>query len=316
MTQRLETRAAEDADAVQLCTFLNACTLVHQGIARFSPADARARLHQDGAEPRFDSFLVLDADEIIGFAHVWRDGEDEIKFFARTHPEARQRGVGSHLVTLCDRRADELHAGGRRTTTTWAADTAGPPLLRNHGYRDVRHYLRMEIEADAITGDASPWPDGVDCVRFSEEPDLATALYDAWLAAFADEWGSYDETEQTFWQERRDDKAGSAFPFDPTLWLLARDRGVIAGFCLCEIGTSEGEAVGRVAEIGVLPSHRGRGLGSALLRSGFDELQRRGARKIVLDVDAENVTSALRLYTKAGMTPQPSFTVWEKARRP
>ena len=32
----------------------------------------------------------------------------------------------------------------------------------------------------------------------------------------------------------------------------------------------------------------------------------------VLDVDADNVTSALRLYRKAGMTAHPSFTIWEK----
>ena len=137
----------------------------------------------------------------------------------------------------------------------------------------------------------------------------------AWLAAFAGEWGSYDETEETFWRERRDERGESAFPFDPTLWLLALDDGEVLGFCLCEIGASEGEAIGRVAEIGALPSQRGKGLGTALLHSGLLELRRRGARRIVLDVDAENVTTALRLYTSAGMTPQPSFTIWEKTPR-
>ncbi len=40
---------------------------------------------------------------------------------------------------------------------------------------------------------------------------------------------------------------------------------------------------------------------------------RGAAVRIVLDVDAENVTSALRVYEKAGMEPQPAFTIWEKA---
>ena len=34
--------------------------------------------------------------------------------------------------------------------------------------------------------------------------------------------------------------------------------------------------------------------------------------RIVLDVDAENTTSPLRLYEGAGMTPRPAFTIWEK----
>jgi hypothetical protein len=45
---------------------------------------------------------------------------------------------------------------------------------------------------------------------------------------------------------------------------------------------------------------------------GFRALRGRGATRIVLDVDAENTTSALRLYASAGMTPRPAFTTWEK----
>jgi mycothiol synthase len=312
LTQLLQSRPATDADAVQLCAFLNACSLTHQGIARYSPDDVVARLHQMDADPRLDSFVVSDADEIVGFANVWRDGDDEIKFFARTHPDARGRGVGGLLLARCDGRAAELLPEGRWTTTTWAADLAGPPLLREHGYGDVRHYLRMELESGAIRDDAPSWPPALECVPLSERPELDSALSDAWVAAFAGEWGSYTATEEAFWRERRDDKDESAYPFDQTLWFLACDGDEVIGFCLCELSTTETGAVGRVAEIGVVPARRGTGLGAALLDRGFRELRRRGAGRIVLDVDAENVTTAIRLYTSAGMTPQPAFTVWEK----
>ena len=86
----------------------------------------------------------------------------------------------------------------------------------------------------------------------------------------------------------------------------------MVGFCLCELG-GERKSVGRVAEIGVVPAHRGAGLGAALLRDGFRELTGRGATRIVLDVDAENTTSALRLYLSAGI---PAFTIWEKRPAP
>ena len=127
----------------------------------------------------------------------------------------------------------------------------------------------MEIAAGSVSEEGPVWPAGVERVRLSERPDLAGALYAAWNKAFAGHWGSQAESEAEFWEERRDAKAGSASPFEPELWLLALDRGEVAGFCLCELGTSEGESVGRVAEIGVVPAQRGAGLGFALLRDGF-----------------------------------------------
>ncbi len=65
----------------------------------------------------------------------------------------------------------------------------------------------MEIEAGAVRDGEPAWPDGRrSAFRFSDHPDLERPLYDAWLAAFAGEWGSYDETEEAFWRERRDEQ--------------------------------------------------------------------------------------------------------------
>jgi ribosomal protein S18 acetylase RimI-like enzyme len=90
---------------------------------------------------------------------------------------------------------------------------------------------------------------------------------------------------------------------------IARRGEDVVGFSFCE---QNGE-LGRVAELGVVEALRGQGLGYALLTHSFDALRGRGATEIVLDVDAENVTSALRLYRKGRMRPEPSFTIWGKA---
>ena len=312
MSQLYEVRPATDDDVVPLSEFLNACTLVHQGVSRSSPADIVARLHRESADPRLDSFVAVSDDAIVGFAHLWADGPDEVKLFARTHPDARGRGIGSRLLSLCDGRAAELVPGAQRTTTTWAADASAPGLLEAQGYRPIRYFVTMEIGAGSVSEQATVWPAGIERVRLSGRPDLSGALYVAWKEAFAGHWGRQVETEAEFWSERRDAKLGSAFPFEPELWLLALARGEVVGFCLCELGATDAESVGRVAEIGVVPAHRGAGLGSRLLRDGFRALRGRGATRIVLDVDAENTTSALRLYEGAGMTPRPAFTIWEK----
>jgi mycothiol synthase len=316
VSQLYEIRPATDDDVVPLSEFLNACTLVHQGVSRSSPADIVARLHLGSADPRLDSFVAVSDGAIVGFAHLWADGRDEVKLFARTHPDTRGRGIGTRLLSLCDRRAAEFLPNAQRTTTTWAADAAAPPLLEAQGYRPIRYFVTMEIDASSISEQAPVWPAGIERVRLSERPDLAGALYVSWKEAFAGHWGRQVETEAEFWTERRDAKLGPAFPFEPELWLLALDRGEVVGFCLCELGASDAEPVGRVAEIGVVPAQRGVGLGFALLHDGFRELQRRGAMRILLDVDAENTTSAIRLYESAGMTPRPSFTIWEKRPAP
>ena len=317
MSQLVETRPATDADAVPLCEFLNACTLVHQGVSRSSPADIVARLHLEESDPLLDSFVAISGGAIVGFAHLWASGPDEVKLFARTHPEARGRGIGSLLLSLCDRRVEELLPDAQRTTTTWAADASAPGVLEAHGYSPIRYFVTMEIGADSVPERRTVWPVDVERVRLSERPDLAGGLYAAWREAFAGHWGRQAEGgEAAFWAERRDAKIGSAFPFEPELWLLALARGEVAGFCLCELNASDAESVGRVAEIGVLPARRGAGLGLALLHDGFHELRGRGASRIVLDVDAENTTSALRLYESAGMTPRPAFTIWEKRPAP
>ena len=316
MSQLVEIRPGTDADVTPLCAFLNACTLVHQGVSRSSPADIVARLHLEGADPQLDSFVAVADGAIVGFAHLWADGPDEVKLFARTHPDARGRGIGSRLLSLCDRRAAELLPGAQRTTTTWAADASAPALLEFHGYRPIRYFVTMEIGAGSVSEQATVWPAGIERVRLSTRPDLAGALYAAWKEVFAGHWGRQLESEAQFWTERRDAKIGSAFPFEPELWLLALAPGEVVGFCLCELSVSDAESVGRVAEIGVVPARRRAGLGFALLHDGLRELRGRGAARIVLDVDAANTTNALRLYQNAGMTPRPAFTIWEKRPAP
>ena len=314
MTQHLQTRAATDADAVQLCTFLNACTLAHQGIARFSPDDAVARLHQADADPRLDSFVVSDADAIVGFGHVWRDGDDEIKFFARTHPDARGRGVGQPprravrraLRGAAPRRPlDDHDLGGRhRRADACCASTATGTSATTSGWRSRAVRSGTTGRRGRRRWRACPSPSVL---------DLGSALYDAWVGRVRGRMGEPARRPR----RRSGASAATTRTSRPTrstrrIWLLACDGDEVIGFCLCELSTPEAGAVGRVAEIGVVPARRGTGLGAALLHRGFHELRRRGAERIVLDVDAENVTSAIRLYTSAGMTPQPAFTVWEK----
>ena len=316
MPERVLLRAATDEDAERLAAFLNACTLTYQGVARSSPAEARAQLHKPGTDPAVDSRVAVSGDEIVGFGQVWEASEEEVRLFARTHPDARGRGIGSALLEFCETRANELVGDRTRelTMTSWAADDQAPDLLAACGFSPVRYFLQMRIAAEAILPRAET-PPGIDIESITEESVEDDALYDAWRDAFEGHWGHVDQGAAKFWQERRD-APREIFPFDASLWFVALRAGDVVGFSFCEQNVEDPRKLGRVAEIGVVESQRGQGLGYALLTHSLHALRERGAREVVLDVDAENVTSALRLYRKAGMTPHPAFTIWGKPLQP
>ena len=60
----------------------------------------------------------------------------------------------------------------------------------------------------------------------------------------------------------------------------------------------------------------GRGLGLALLRHAFGEYRRRGIKRVALSVDAESVTGAPRLYSRAGMNVTNNYIVYQRELRP
>jgi ribosomal protein S18 acetylase RimI-like enzyme len=247
-------------------------------------------------------------DEIVGFARVWAASDEELRIYARTHPAATGTGIGSALLAFCEGRARELAPERPRklTTTNWAADERAPELLTGFGFAPVRYFLQMRIASDEIPV-RPEWPDGVHVEPFSEGGVEDDALYGAWREAFAGHWGHADQEPRGSGRSA-ESRTATSFPSTrrcgSSLWAWVRSPA----FSLCE----ENGVRGRVAEIGVVDAYRGRGLGFALLTHSFHELRRRGAAEIVLDVDSENVTSAIRLYTKAGMTPHPSFTIWGK----
>jgi ribosomal protein S18 acetylase RimI-like enzyme len=88
--------------------------------------------------------------------------------------------------------------------------------------------------------------------------------------------------------------------------LIAESDGEPVGYAMVELrGPEETWATGdRVAELetlAVLPGHRGRGIGSALVERMHDELRRLGVSHFVVSVIASNA-DAVRFYERLGLT--------------
>lgn len=101
--------------------------------------------------------------------------------------------------------------------------------------------------------------------------------------------------------------------FDPEgICFVARADapGVPVAFAKTELRPDDdGHPVGWIGQIGVLPAHRGIGLGRWLLRWGVAYLRGRGAGAVELAVEAAN-DRALGLYLRNGFEPAVEWPHW------
>jgi ribosomal protein S18 acetylase RimI-like enzyme len=64
-------------------------------------------------------------------------------------------------------------------------------------------------------------------------------------------------------------------------------------------GIRDGKGAGSIQNLGIVPEHRGRGLGTCLLYAALDGFRRAGLRRACLEVTAQNA-DAIRLYRRHG----------------
>ena len=294
----MQIRAATLDDVERLAAFMGRCTLAHQGVRRASEDEIQQRLTRPGTDPELDTWLVEDG-EVIGFAQVWAEAADVV-CYVRVDPKHTGNGVATALLERAMRRAREvshepLHA------TSWPKDEAAAPFLEAQGFEPIRYLSLMTI--DLHEPPAEPvWPADVRLRPLAEGADLRP-VWEAQQSIFPEQPQSFDEWVHEY--------AGGG-GLDPTLWFVAEDEAGWAGFALCMPELAEDPQSGYVSEIGVRPDRRGQGLGLALLRRTITEFHARGRRRVALHVDVDNLTGAVRLYTRAGMSPDPRLIVWEK----
>lgn len=93
----------------------------------------------------------------------------------------------------------------------------------------------------------------------------------------------------------REDFAAYIAGADTPVYVACDARRRIAGFLMLRVVADESELI----SIAVDPKWRGKGVGAALLRAGFDDLFHTPARRMFLEV-AEDNPSALALYKAQG----------------
>jgi mycothiol synthase len=257
-----------------------------------------------------DAWVVTDGEgTVVAYGHVIRDEPDVVESVGIVHPIHRGEGLGTVLLDRIDARARQMLAGvadPRFRHAINAGDRAAAAMLQARGLRPVRHFWHMEIGLGGGLDLGAPLA-GVTIRSVDPDCDLP-ALHDVLVQAFAEDWGFHLPKAFDEWVE--EDTSGP--DFDPTLWLLATADTSPVGALTASIA---GDA-GWVDYLGVVPSHRSRGIGAALLRRTFVDFSERGLRRALVSVDAENPTGATALYERVGMRVVKRWDLWERSSDP
>jgi ribosomal protein S18 acetylase RimI-like enzyme len=259
--------------------------------------------------------------KVVGFEHVWvQPPYVRAKMIGGVHPGYRDRGIGSKLIQWAEERAREVTTArapqeARLTLQSWivAGDERSAALISGHGLVVARHFVFMQIAFDGPP-EAPVWPEGVE-VRPVTIAEHGRAICAADEEIFRDHWGFAEKSEDEAW-ERFKHLTETDPDLDESLWFVAFCGDEIAGVSICWPKAEDDPEKGYVGVLGVRRPWRGQGLGLALLRHSFVEFYRLGKRHAALHVDAQNITGALRLYTKAGMRVALRYDHFEKELRP
>lgn len=253
-----------------------------------------------------DSLLARAVDgSAVGFGLVDQppDPESVVRVFlgGGVRPDHRGRGIGRRLLRWQHDRARERLAATEHALPAWVlafVPERAPEqarLLECAGFTTARYFTTLVADPHGIDL-ARPLPEGVDLERFSA--GRSEEIRAAKNAVFADHWGSQPQGEESW-------RSMISLPtFRPELSRIAVAAGEVVGFVLAEVNDEDwprqGYSNSYLSLVGTVRAWCGRGLASALLAEVMRASRDAGLERVVLDVDTENPTGALGVYSRLG----------------
>lgn len=170
-------------------------------------------------------------------------------------------------------------------------------LLERQGFTTQRSFLTMACSLNQDFSSSS-LPSGFKLQQISGEQDIE-AWVELFNESFIDHWNHQDLTVAT----ARDWFKNPSYL--PELNLIAvAPEGTFAAFCVGYVNWEENARTGRkegwIKLLGTRRNFRKLGLGKAMLLAVLKQLKAMGIEQVKLGVDAQNLTSAIRLYESVG----------------
>jgi len=219
----------------------------------------------------------------------------------------RGRGLGRQLLQWQRGRAQQQLAASDLPLPGWilswqpVQNESAVALARLLGFRPVRYSATLtrdlakpvEPREPDATVRIVPW-----------DASLSASTLDAHRAAFLDHWGTQPVGDES-WGNLLD---GPFVRHDLTFLAVASDDpSTVVGYAVTSVFehdfSSQGYTSSYLDLLGTRKEWRGHGIASALLARVLSATKAAGLERVVLDVDTENPTGAVALYTQQGFEP-------------
>jgi ribosomal protein S18 acetylase RimI-like enzyme len=306
-------RRPQRSDRDALLALCVADEVAATGSATVSAADIDELLAPAHTRLEEDQWLVVDQKgRVCAWGLVWDDGatdhqEVDVYRDPRLAPERVRAAVLKILVRRMGQRA---RAAGYPSIVAVAGcidgDVVYAQTLRACGFAHVRtfHHLRIDLGDEPI---ATTPPVGVDIATFDPEDEaMRRAVHAVLDEGFADHW-EHVAVDYPAWRAARDAEPHPDLEF----WRVAHTDSHVVGV-LRASGRATVEDGGAVAELTVMPTHRGHGVARALLVHCFEAYRSDGRTFVRLGVDTGNTTGALSLYESVGMRPERVIHAYQR----
>lgn len=296
-------RLDDDRDIFALVSAYNEAIV---GVPDYTLDEVRDELRDPRLVLATDGWLVREGARTVGYATASvRPGGDHVDIEV-VSPDAE---VADWLLARAVDRALEAGRAARHRSVivgagTYRDDAQLQRKLSQHGFVAATSFYRMRIDHDEAVAVPS-MPPGLRLRSAAEGDAVRRAAHRVREESFTEHFGhvaeSYDE-----WLASLESK--TRFSWEQVR--LAEDEGEPVGMIRVSDQFIEDESCGYVAQIGVLPSARGRGIATAMLRWAFATDATRGLGGTLLHVDSSNTTPALGLYESVGMRTILVIDAW------
>ena len=268
----------------------------HNGVDTSEQA-IRANLEIPGHDPGKDRWVIEspeDAETLIASALV--QISPQIKLADANiivHPEWRQRGIGSDLLSKLLTRSAELKLGAIQIFAN-TNHPAAAGFLQKRGFIAQGAYTELRL-AQGIKLPPVLWPYGYTMRPYSAVQDISI-LTEAMNLCYIPLWGHHTVTEQ---------QMSSWLPEfnQPGIFLVFSEKGRVVGVSRTEPSpertTKNGVPTGYIDAPGVVPQHRRLDLYRALVLTGIRWLQDQGQSIIELESWGDKL-EVLKMYRELG----------------
>ncbi|MEA2008837.1 MAG: GNAT family N-acetyltransferase, partial [Chloroflexota bacterium] len=324
LPQGFTVRPGTMEDIPSAVELFNAYSQHYLGVQESTVSNLKTEWSTPKFNPKTDIRLVHNPEnKLVGYIEVGMTSNPPVHPWVRgrVHPAYHGKGIGAYLQSWGEERARQAIprcSDAVRVAYRSGTDSTIKPakrLFESAGLKLIRHGFNMLINLDTLPP-APVWPAGITIRTVKDREAEIEAIFCVDNEAFKDHFGYVEEPYQdglahfSHWFLNDEEHQ------DPSLWFLAMDGEKIAAIAICRRRDWENENYGHVSNLAVLRAYRKRGIGLALLRHAFREFYRRGKSGVTLEVDAQNLTGALRLYKRAGMHVHRQHDQYEKELRP